>query len=139
MPHTHTQRGFATRNSLRLPSWLEPAHHQCTWAWQAARQPCSHIATAAALITAAAAWQIITIERDADRTERQRQRERQRGGRRRRRQRTKVNDFIVARRRLLLPLACCYPLPPAYCSSSSLPLLCILTLCMCIKSAGSWK
>lgn len=113
-------------------------------AWQAARQPGSHIATAAALITAAetaaAAWQIITIERDADSTETEKEREQER--RRRRRQRTKVNDFIVARCRLLPP-ACIllYCIPPSahpLCACALKVLAAGNSCCCCLRSLHSF-
>lgn len=93
------------------------------------RQPeaSSHIATAAALITApaaAAAWQIITIERDADRAETvQRETETETatgdGG----------ADSAQKSMTSLWHAA-------SACHASPLP---AQPLCMCIKSAGSWK
>lgn len=85
------------------------------------RQPeaSSHIATAAALITApaaAAAWQIITIERDADSAETvQRETETGDGG-------------ADSAQKSMTSLW--------HAASSFLP---AQPLCMCIKSAGSWK
>lgn len=89
------------------------------------RQPeaSSHIATAAALITApaaAAAWQIITIERDADSAETvQRETETE----------TATGDGgadSAQKSMTSLWHAASAPLPAQ-------------PLCMCIKSAGSWK